>query len=221
VRKLLIGALLLLIPALAAAAELGERPHWSLELKGGVFFPDTADWSKFYGSSFFGEYGAALSYKVLRELEIGIEGGYGRAKGNGQLPSHATTPGPSQAQGGEVTFQHAPLNLFVLGRWVRDETQLLVPYAGGGYTRMFYREEVKGQRTTDGSVNGFHARAGLQFLMDRMEPEAAASLDEDFGLRHSYFFVEGRYTHAMADTVAAGSVNIGGSSCLGGFLFEF
>jgi hypothetical protein len=219
-RRHLLALLLVLVPALAAAAGPELRPHWSLEVKGGVFFPDTADWSRYYGAGYFGEYGAALSYKILRQLEVGIGGGYGRSKGTGQLPGHgAATTG--QAQSGEVTFQHAPLDVFLLGRLVMKEDQWLVPYAGGGYTRMFFREEVKGQGITDGSVNGFHARAGVQFLLDRIDPDAASSVSREFGLDHSYFFIEGKYTRALADTVAAGSVNVGGSSCLGGFLFEF
>lgn len=214
-KKIILAAILMLIPGLVQAAETRtDRPHWSLELKGGAFFPDTANWSKFYGSSFTGEYGAAVSYKVLRQLEIGIEGTYARATGKGQQPIHGLV-------GGEVTHQQAPLNLFVLGRAVFDENQWLVPYAGGGYTKMFYRDEVKGGSTTQGSVNGFHARGGVQLLLDRIEPDAAKNFYLDFGVHHSYLFAEGRYTRAMADTVSSGSVNIGGTSCLGGFLFEF
>lgn len=130
-------------------------------------------------------------------------------------------PGHDQLAESEVTFQRAPLNVFLLLRGVMDEKQWLVPYAGGGYTRMFYREEVEGQGKTQGSVNGFHVRGGVQLLMDLLEPGSAATLSSDFGLRHSYFIIEGKYTRAMADTVAADSVNIGGSSCSAGFLFEF
>lgn len=214
-RKLLCAVAVLLIPAFSFAAERAERPHWTLELKGGVVFPDVAQWSRFYGSSFMGEYGAAFSYKVHRLLDVGVEATYARSKGKGSQSEHGVVADS------EVTHQQVPVNVFLLVRGVADEKQWVVPYVGGGYTRMFFRQEVKGQGRAQGSVNGFHARGGLQFLLDRMEPEAAESLSRDFGLDHSYFFVEGRYTRAMADTVAADSVNIGGSSCLGGFLFEF
>ena len=86
---------------------------------------------------------------------------------------------------------------------------------------MLFRSEVKGQGKTEGSVNGFHARAGVQLLLDGLEPDAADNLYQDFGMHHTYLFVEGKYTRAMADTNSAGSVNIGGTSFLGGFLFEF
>ena len=213
-KRLLLAVVLLLLPSVAAAAERWDRPHWSLELKGGAFFPATENWSKFYGSSYLEQFGGALSYKVIRQLELGIAGTYGWATGKGVQPSHGVAAG-------ETDYQQAPLDLFILARGVFDENQLLVPYAGGGYTRMFYRVGVKGQSSTEGSVNGYHARAGLQFLLDRLEPESAENLYNDYGLQHTYFFVEGKYTRAIADTVPSGSVNIGGTSALAGLLVEF
>jgi hypothetical protein len=221
-KKLFLALLLLLItlPALAQGAETRpDRPHWSLELKGGAFFPDTAGWSKAYGSSFMGEYGGALSYKVFRQVELGLEGSYLSASGKGQLPLHSATG--NLALAGDVSYELAPLDLFVLARGIFREDQLLVPYAAAGYTRLFYREEVKGQGTTKGSVNGYHARAGVQLLLDGLEPDASRSLYLENGIYHTYLFLEGKYLHAKADTVPTGSVNLGGTSFLGGFLFEF
>lgn len=214
-KKFILTLALLLVPSILPAAEARpDRPHWSLELKSGAFFPATADWSKFYGSSYTGEYGAALSYKVLRQLEVGIEGSYSTASGKGQQLIHSLAAG-------SASNEHAPLNVFVLARGIFNENQLLVPYAGGGYTRMFFREEVDGGGTTKGSVNGYHARGGVQLLLDGLDSAAADNLYKDYGMYHTYFFVEGKYTRAMADTVSAGSVNIGGSSAMGGFMFEF
>ena len=214
-KKFILTMALLLVPcSLFAAEPRPDRPHWSLELKGGIFLPGTPSWSEFYGSSYFGEYGASLSDKILRQLEVGIAGSYGSTSGKGQQVAH-------QSAAGEVTFAHAPVDIFLLGRGIFKEDQLLVPYLGAGYTRMFYREEVQGEGTTKGSVNGYHARGGVQLLLDGLDSEAAKNLYRDFGMHHTYLFLEGKYTRATADTVAAGSVNIGGTSCLGGFLFEF
>ena len=219
-KKLLLTLLLIILPAMAQGAETRpDRPHWSLELKGGAFFPDTAGWSKAYGSSFMGEYGGALAYKVLRQVEFGLEGSYLSASGKGQLPLHSAAG--NLALAGDVSYELAPLDIFVLARGIFREDQLLVPYAAGGYTRLFYREEVKGQGTTEGSVNGYHARAGVQILLDGLEPDASRSLYLENGIYHTYLFLEGKYLHAQADTVPSGSVNLGGTSCLGGFLFEF
>jgi len=219
-RNLILGLFLVIIPSLALGAEpRSDRPHWSLELKGGAFFPGAANWSKFYDSSYTGEYGGALSYKVLRQLEVGLEGSYLRSSGKGQLPLHAAAG--STVQAGEVTYELFPLDLFVLARGVFSEDQLLVPYAAAGWSRVFYREGVKSQGSTRGSVNGYHARAGVQLLLDGVEPETSHDMYRDYGVHHTYLFLEAKYLRAMADTVPDGSVNIGGTSCLAGFLFEF
>ena len=72
-----------------------------------------------------------------------------------------------------------------------------------------------------GAANGYHARAGLQLLLDGIDQSAANSLYLDYGVYHTYLFLEAEYTRAMVDTVSGGSVNLGGTSWLGGFLFEF
>jgi len=225
-KKSLLTLLLLILPGLAQGAEAQpgaearpDRPHWSLELKGGANFPDTANWSKYYGSSYTGEYGGALAYKFLRQVEIGLAGSYLTASGKGQLPLHAAAG--SQVLAGDVTLERAPLDAFLLARALFSENQVLVPYAAAGYTRLFYREELKGQGTVRGSVNGYHARGGVQLLMDGLDPEASHSLYHDYGVHHTYLFLEAKYLHAQADTVSAGTVNLGGTSYLGGFLFEF
>ena len=211
-RKTLMTLLLVLLPAILLPAEARpERPHWSLELKGGAFFPDAADWSDHYGNSYLGEFGAALSYKVLRQVEIGVEGSYASASGVGQR----------QGSSGSIRYQQVPLNLFVLARGLFDEEQWLVPYLGGGYTRLFYRQKVAGEDAVEGSVNGYHARGGLQFLLDLLEPGTADDFSREFGMQHSYFFMEGRYLNADADIVTGGSAKIGGKSAMAGFMFEF
>ena len=221
-KKLLPAAVVMLLAGLPGAAEAAtERPHWSFELKGGVVFPEADQWSRFYGTSYLGEYGAALSYKVLRQVEIGVEGSYAKGTGRGQQPLHEQAAGGTLDGTGEVSYQQVPLNLFVLARGVFYEEQWLVPYAGAGYTRFFYRQRVKGQEKTEGSVNGYHARAGVQLLLDRLEPESAENALLDFGVHNTYLFVEGRYLNAEVDTVPSGSVNLGGTSALGGFLVEF
>lgn len=217
--KFVLTLLLIIVPSLALGAETRtDRPHWSLELKGGAFFPGTANWSKFYDGSYVGEYGGALSYKVFRQVELGLEGSYLSATGKGQQPIHG---GDRPVQDSEVTYQLFPLNVFVLARGVFREDQWLVPYAAAGWTRMFYRQEVKGGETTRGSVNGYHARAGVQLLLDGLEPESSRNLYLDYGMHHTYLFLEAKYLRARVDTVTTGSVNIGGTSCLGGFLLEF
>jgi hypothetical protein len=219
-KNLILAVVLIVLPTAVTAAETNtDRPHWSLEFKGGEFIPDSENWSTYYGRRYTSEYGGALAYKIVRQLEFGIEGMYLRDTGLGFAPIH-------NIAAGNVKYESAPLNVFLLARGVFSDTQWLVPYVGGGWTRMFYREEVQFQGVARGAVNGYHARAGLQFLLDGIDSDAANNLYLDYGVFHTYLFFEAEYTRAMIDTVASGtipsqSVNLGGTSWLGGLLFEF
>ena len=214
-KKLIALIILVCIPVAVHAADpaepLLERPHWSLEVKGGTFTPKLEDWATYYGRRYMPMIGGSLAYKLLRQVDIGISGSIGQDRGQGYAPQH-------QSVAGRVTYRVAPLNFYVLLRGVFTENQWVVPYAGGGITRMFYSEEVEGQDAVNGSVDGYHARGGLQFLLDVLDQRAANNMYLDYGIHHTYLFVEAEYTRAVIDSY---SVNLGGTSYFGGLLFEF
>ncbi len=204
--------LLVIMPFAAHAAEpVQERPHWSFEAKGGNFAPSLPDWRQFYSKRSMPEYGAALAYKLFRQVEIGVEAGTMFAKGRALAPLHGITTGT-------VNYNLYPVNAFILLRGIVTEGQWIVPYAGGGFTRMYYQEKVEGQGTTSGSADGYHYRGGLQFLLDGIDRDAANSIYLDYGVYHTYFFVEAEKTSAK---VKAASVDLGGTAYLMGLLFEF
>jgi hypothetical protein len=214
-RKLTYIFILTFLPIVAHAAdERQERPHWSLEVKGGFFYPDIDNWKTNYGSRKTGHYAATFAYKLIRQLELGIEGGYIKDTGQGFAPLHNTFAGT-------VTYELFPVNAFLLLRGVFSERQVVVPYVGGGWTRIYYREKVEFQETVKGSADGYNGRAGLQFLLDGLDQSAANSFYLDSGVFHTYLFLEAQRSRVMVDTVSGGSVNIGGTSYLAGFLFEF
>ncbi len=210
--KKIILLLLILIaaPSFAHAADqTADQPNWSFEIKGGNFAPELANWAQYYGTRDMPEFAMAIAYKIKRQIEIGIEGGFLEDRGHAFAPLH-------QLAAGRVTYNLYPVNAFVLFRGVFDENQWLVPYAGGGYTKMFYREKVEGQDTVSGSANGYHARGGLQLLLDGIDQSAANNMYMDYGIFHTYLFIEAKYTHAVTS-----GTDLGGTSYLAGLLFEF
>ena len=211
-KKIFLFLMLTFLPIAAHAAEpLLERPHWSFEAKGGNFAPSLPNWQQFYGKRSEPEYGFALSYKLLRQIEVGVEAGTMHAKGSAYAPLHGTASG-------SVTYDLYPVNAFILLRGIVTEGQWVVPYVGGGFTRMYYQEKVEGQGTTRGSADGNHYRGGLQFLLDGVDPDAANGLYLDYGVFHTYFFVEAEKTVAKVKSV---SVDLGGTAYLMGLLFEY
>ncbi len=209
-KKVILLFILFLVPAIVYAAEPAiDQPHWSVEVKAGTFAPALANWRQYYGKRDMPEYAMSLAYKIIRQIEVGVEGGFLTDRGNAFAPLHQTAAG-------RVTYNLYPASAFVLLRGVFNENQWIVPYAGGGYTKMFYQEKVEGQDTVKGSANGYHARGGLQFLLDGLDRSAANNMYMDYGVYHTYLFVEAKYTRAVVS-----GINLGGTSYLGGLLFEF
>jgi hypothetical protein len=204
--------MLLVMPVAVPAAE--PIPHWSLEIKGGYFYPDIENWKTFYGDDKTWHYAGSLAYKVLRQVEVGIEAGIIRDRGQAYAPLNAVKTG-------SVVYELFPVNVFLLVRGVFSEKQWLVPYVGGGWTRMSYQEKIEDQGTVRGAVNGYHGRAGFQLLLDDIDARSANNMFLDYGIQHTYIFFETQYTRAMINDVNGVSVNLGGTSYLGGVLFEF
>ncbi len=218
--KFALAALFLALPASAIAAAPGEeQPRWSVEVKYGLFYPDFNDWSTYYGSNHTWDVAGAIGYKVRRQVELGVEAGMMRDTGRGLAPT-------MNVVAGDVQYSLWPLNVYALYRAVFKEDQLIVPYAGGGWTRMFYQEKIQDQSTIKGSADGYHGRAGIQILLDNADITASNNLFKDFGIRHTYLVLEVEYSRVMTNTQATAaspsrSVNLGGTSYLGGLLFEF
>ena len=209
-KRLFLFLFFIIVPSLAHAQDSATSPpHWSLEIKGGIFEPALSNFSQFYNQHYMPEFAMSLAYKIMRQVEVGVEGGYLTAHGTALAPLHGTTAG-------SATYNLFPASAFVLFRGVMSEQQVIVPYAGGGYTKMFYNESVSNQSTVKGSADGYNARGGLQFLLDGLDSSAANNLEMSFGINHTYFFLEVQYIHA----VTAGT-NLGGTGYLAGLLFEF
>jgi hypothetical protein len=214
-KNIILILLCILLPAAASAESLdADRPHWSLEVKGGKFLPAIDGWAASYGERSTGQFEASLAYKILRQVEVGVAAGRIRDGGQGWAQIH-------QEYAGHINYQLFPVNAFVVLRGVFNENQWIVPYVGGGWTRMYYKEELNLQPTVRGYTDGSHVRGGLQFLLDALDAHAAANLLMDYGVFHTYFFVEAQRTRAMIETVSGESIDLGGTSWLGGLLFEF
>lgn len=214
-RTWLVLILLLLLPASAFAATPPiTETHWSLGIKGGWFYPAIDNWETYYGNDRTWNYAASLAYKLRRDVELGVEGGFSKDRGQG-------SGAISGSAAGKVEYELFPLQVFVLLRASFSEKQWFVPYVGGGWTRMFYREKIEAQGTARGTADGYHGRLGLQILLDDADSIAARNLVTDFGIYHTYFFIEAQSSSAKTDDLSGRSVDLGGTSYFIGLLFEF
>lgn len=201
-----------LLPAAAGAAELlPDQPRWSLEVKGGTFAPAVEGWSHYYGKKTMSEYGVSLAYKIRPQIELGAGTSSMKISGHTFNQAHGTPAG-------DMTYELYPIELFILARGVVVEDQWLVPYIGGGWTRMNYRETIQNQETVRGAVDGYHVRGGVQLSLDNLDHAGSSSMYLNYHVLHTYFILEAEYTRAVDRST---SLDLGGTSYRGGLLFEF
>ena len=216
IRKLFVCSLLmlLLIPTIVQSAQL--QPRWTLEMNAGMFEPEADNWSSYYGSKRMYAVGGSVAYRLLYVLDLGMSVDYAQDRGTGSLPI-------SGIQSGKVTYRILPVDLYALLRLRFTEGQWLVPYAGGGYTRFAYHISTSGQDATRGSVNGYHARAGLQLLLDPLDKGSAKEMLRSYGAINSYLYFEVKRSRAEANSAIQGdpAIQLGGYSFKSGLMVEF
>lgn len=200
--------LFLLIPALSLAE---GRPHWSFGLRGGYFVPDIDGWEDQYGEKGAWLFGLEGGWKITRQLELNSTVGYSSAEGKALTVS-------GRPSSDKLTFRQMPINVSLIYRMVFSENQVVVPYVGGGYSHVFYWQEL-GDQEFSGDRYGYHARGGLQFLLDALDLDSARDIQRQWGVDHSYFVIEGLYS--KVDDFGNEDIDIGGWGILGGFLLEF
>ncbi|VAW83160.1 hypothetical protein MNBD_GAMMA16-454 [hydrothermal vent metagenome] len=208
-----IGIILFGVPVTKTLAD-EKRPYWSAEFKLGQFHPNLDDWDRFYSDDNMNQYSVALAYKVLRQLEIGLEASYMSEDGRGVLPLNNQV-------GGEVDYTLVPVSAYIILRAIFSENQLVVPYVGGGVTRMSYKQNVTAGDETKGNTNGIYYKAGIQLLLDRIDLGAAQAVQRDFGVDNTYLFFEFAKTTAKIDDTGGNEVDLGGQSYFLGLLLEF
>ncbi len=189
-----------------------DFPRWSLGFKSGYFKPALDQWKANYGGSGNIEWAGQLGFKITRRWELGIEGGYFTDSGIALTGSGLPTIYDQK-------IKLFPLQAYLLYRLIFNEDQLFVPFVGGGYSHFIYRQSLEGKGTIKGSQEGYHARIGLQFLLDWFDPAAADSFNLDMGVKNSYLVFEAQYR--KVNGFGSESVDLGGWSYLGSLLFEF
>ncbi|MDX1810783.1 MAG: hypothetical protein R3240_02470 [Gammaproteobacteria bacterium] len=201
----------LVILLLGSQTALAKSPSYTFEATGGLFFPSDKNWADYYGNDRMLEASMSFSRRLFYVLDLGMSFNYGKDRGTAVLKSSGTKTG-------NVTYQILPVDLFAVFRARFGENQWVVPYAGIGYTRFNYRQEIEGETDTQGAVNGRIYRAGLQILLDPLERGAAHDMYANYGVINSYLLLEAKHTSATVDSTGA---SLGGRSYRIGFLLEY
>ena len=207
----MLSIIFLLFSSTLHAENISKSPSFSYEMMAGIYQPDDENWTSYYGSKKMSEVALSVAYRFFSVIDLGVSIGYGKDRGKGVLPI-------SGLKDGDVTYEIMPMDFYLLLRGRFAAGQWVVPYVGGGYTRFFYRQSIDDQGYSKGSVNGLHLRAGLQFLLDPFDEQAAREIYKNYGVVNSYIVIEGKMTKAEAGSPA---LNIGGTSFRLGIMVEY
>jgi hypothetical protein len=206
----------LLVPVLILSSIQSARgassPAWSVSLKAGADQPGIADYGFQYGHSTVFQGNIEWAYKWTERIESGIGTGYVEDHGNVRSVS-------GRISGVRQTLILIPTELYLSYQFIRSSGQLLVPFLGGGLTHTTYRRSVEGENDVTGGLSGFHARGGAKLLLNRVDPDAALRLNENWGVIHTYLLLQVEFSRI--DNFGESDVDLGGWSYWGGIQCEF
>lgn len=196
-----IAALCLLMPQRGNASDSEWKWEQSASLLTGPYYPSRAgDNSTTPYHSAYGDQGTYLIlgdytwYPLTIGGKLGIGGrfGFGRDKGNSIVASTAA----ASAESSKFWFLPAAVILRYRGEWI--DNQPLVPAVQAGVNGWGLHEKRRTQnKGTQNFVLGWHAGGELELSVNWIEPEAAARMLDNYGIRNTIFY--GGYEYVKLD----------------------
>lgn len=221
--------------ALPAAAARAESPRtMMLELHGGSYAPDVdaefdggaTPWKDAFGSGSMTLLRMHLDYELWQDfgtLAVGAGFGYGWIDGTARNAEGDKTDD-------QIGFNLMPLQVSLVYRWdwaAVEHGIPLVPYGKVGIDgALWWATDAKDNisNTSDGEGRGFtlgwHASAGLMFLLDVFSESMAVGFDSESGVNNSFIFVEYQHT-SLDDFGASDSLVLSDDALSFGLAFEF
>lgn len=94
----------------------------------------------------------------------------------------------------------------------------LVPYAEASLRYIPYRF-AGSESNTKGGKRGYGLTAGVQLMLDFLEPSMARSLDSDLGVNHTYLFAE--YTRAEVNNFGKAGLDLSSRGWMFGLALDY
>ena len=223
--------------AMPVYADVSPR-NFSLELRGGPYFSQIDQETGISGKPFQTLFGTT----TLPYLEIGVEWlffkqfgslGLGATFGVSWMQGKSLKQDGTPDENNTMAFWMLPMRLELIYRmdyFVHRNRFPLVPYVRGGldYNLWFVTDANGALATSTGSDGktatafggrfGFHFGAGLQFLLDVLDPITARTFDMEVGVNHTYLFVE--WNISWVGVLTPG-MNLSDNSIRAGLMFQF
>lgn len=211
----LLGLFICCFPARKALAENWSRPEGGLSASvwAGYYLPQDSRFQQIYNdngrAAGFMEFSKTWSTQI--EATLGLGGSYFR----GHTLNH---DGNSSRDRAKLALAAGYIQGAYLFRYKQE--QRLVPYLGGGLDVFGYQEKKEGSDDSiEGCKYGCHGLAGVRFLLDWLDPQAAGEALRDYGIKNSYLVLEACWL--QIDNFGEHKLDLSGPLYRIGLLWEF
>ncbi len=187
-----------------------ESPRWSFAFQGGIQELQIDNWDSVY-SDRVSSFGIDLGRKFSKQFALHLGLNYLSEEANARTASGRTSSDT-------VNIKLLPVEISLKYRLIINTDQLFVPFTAIGFTHTFYRVKLNNDKRT-GDQSGYHARAGIQLLLDRIKPASSRKFLKDWGIYNTYLFIE--YYFSQVDDFGGADQDLGAEGLGAGLIFEF
>jgi hypothetical protein len=148
-----------------------------------VYFDDEL-FEDFFHNEVIPSASLGLGFYPFRNFEVATQASmiYEKGRAEGELTE--------EESGEKFKLTIYPFQLNLTYRFDFLNEQIFVPWVSAGADYYLYRENREIGDDVEGGKAGYHAGAGLALLMDRADPDAAASLKSDFKVKNTFFDIK-------------------------------
>ncbi len=201
-----------------AARNVSTPERYIIELRGGPYQPDLGSFDRFFGGDLGPYLGLQVSYILYRLPNIAYlaaGGGFGWSNYSGAAIAVNGSGNVTE----ETSLTLLPLSAIAQIRLDVLPRKLGIPFllaAKVGWQWAFWDTSTGAQNDASGWSTGLLYAGQLALDLDSFDSAAARSLDEEWGINHSYLFFE---IYRFSPTSA--SLPIGGTGWVLGLGFNF
>ncbi len=225
----------------APEAKASEESNYQLQIRFGFYYPSVDDefttaaekpFHRIYGSDSQFMFELGVDYQIWKGFGTLTTGG---TIGFVQYLGKALTEAAGEPSSDTTVFNLVPVRLTVGYHFDYLQQNMgvpLVPYAAAGISYYLWWvldglgnvaqwEDTAGNKySAEGGIFGYHVAVGLKFLLDVLEPDAAANLAADVGVYNTYIF--GEYNLSRVDGFGSGDhLKLGDDVFMFGLMMEF
>lgn len=169
-------------------------------------------WDEKYNRRIVSNNGLSLQYNSNRRISIVLYIYFLHDKGFALTKNNNITTFTEK-------YSLVPIDISVIYELKNNNEQILIPYAGFGYSYYNFRRWIQDDEYIRGYMHGYHGKAGIKILLDILEPNSEKIMKSEWEIENTYFVVDVLYS--KVNNFGNNPSDLGGVRYTAGIVFEF